>query len=451
MFSFLKNLTFYQIIISFIIIYIVFIQWLVEDFYLPQIVGWIPEFTILVLAGLVVITEKKGLIFISSKPVLIFVVITLISFAVNRTPLPSLILFARMLARYYLLGCIVYSIKMDEEQEKFFIDLIIKLLILQIFIAPIKFFFWEYGEKPMSLMGHAVTTFTALMGFALAVSYGLVKKQWKKMAYMMFGFLLVIIAGGKRAVVFYISLVLGWAVLKLRSKKVAFKGKKLLIIVIILFIPVFFYITCRILPTLNPENKFWGTFSLTHIKTYATLYCLSVNPQTNLPEGRESALIMSVIRMSDNYKDLLLGYGPGIAIKSKVAKISNEDVIAMTGVSYGQSGVVWLLIQVGFLGAIFFYRIFLKLGYYAKYCFENDQDENYRLFYAFMILYTFIISFIAYLYDPAFKNIYTDSLYYILAGILCKRYDRVFELNKKLTSTQLNTEAGSPLHQAPAD
>lgn len=428
------KLTFYQKIIVGIILFIVLIQWMVNASILPQMIGWIPDFLIIFLAISVYFTEERGIVFLVSKYLFLVLAIVIISTIANQVNLSMLIIFGRALFRYYLLGCVVYSIAMNEEQEKFFIKLIFSILILQIFVAPVKVILIGLGESPMSLIGSSITTFTVLTGFSLALSYGLFEKKWKYMSFLMAGFMIVAVAGGKRGVIFLVPVLLIYALIKLRTKKIVIKAKKTLALLVLVFAWLLIVVVCKSLPTLNPEGTFWGSLDYKFAYEYAVKTSLEVDPETNLPTGRISSFFFTLNKISSSPIKILFGNGPGISIRSTVTKTSQYKVISDTGVHYGQNGLVWIMVQIGILGAVVFFVMLTKFSSYAKYCLLNDSNESYKVFYSFMILYTFIITFIAYIYSPAFKGLFTDSIFYISAGILCKRFDKVVSYleNKKI-------------------
>jgi hypothetical protein len=91
------------------------------------------------------------------------------------------------------------------------------------------------------------------------------------------------------------------------------------------------------------------------------------------------------------------------------------------GIGYGENGLTWLSIQVGYLGALIFFIFlysFLKESYLY---FRQENDQYWQSFAAGMVGFTFIFAATSLLYTPFFNSDSVSVFYFYLAAIVIIR------------------------------
>lgn len=177
-------------------------------------------------------------------------------------------------ARYFELYCLFFLVHdaiYKRQQGKMLLRLFYQIFMVQILISVLKFILFNGRQiegivGTFTISGGAVGTIIPILGFIVLWFYRNGKMSWKDWLFVA-GLLLVGFTTGKRAVWFILPVVIA-------AFMVYVQGIRLnkYIILGIAAIPIVFYFGARLTPTLNPENKVWGSFDLEYMFDYAETY-----------------------------------------------------------------------------------------------------------------------------------------------------------------------------------
>lgn len=191
-----------------------------------------------------------------------------------------------------------------------------ELILLQIWSMVLKTillrFSWYEGMVGFfgpSQGGGAGTSFPLVALAWVCLNSNMEIRGWKQWAFVV-GLLFIGIMTGKRAVVVLFPLFF-----ILFSLIVAKKRYSRTAMIAIVIAPLLFYIGIRLTPSLNPENKVWGSFDLDYALNYGTEYAMGRKDKSGETEkgtGRVGAdlLMWERIKDTDAYTDQSwYGYG----------------------------------------------------------------------------------------------------------------------------------------------
>ncbi len=176
---------------------------------------------------------------------------------------------------------------------------------------------------------------------------------------------------------------------------------KLGVVLVLSFVA--FYVTVRIIPSLNPEQEIGGRFDLNYVIEYSEKYSKGEDSAENKIGRIEAPEVIINKIMSDEPYKRWFGYGSGILVKSSYNKLTNAGISPIDyttfkfGVGYGtRTGFLQLLIQSGFLGVLFYSLIFLN--FLIKFLFNRNLNGVNKTFHltAIMFLVIFFIDFFTY-------------------------------------------------------
>lgn len=176
-------------------------------------------------------------------------------------------------ARYVELFLLLFLLKdaiFVRHQKEVILRLFYDILLMQILISVVKWLLFRRQIEGLvgsfSIVGGAMGTTIPILGFIILWFYRQGRFTWKDWLYVA-GLLLVGFTTGKRAVMFILPLVMA-------AFMIYVKGIRLnrYMMLALCSVPFLFYIGVRLTPTLNPENKVWGTFDWDHVFNYAETY-----------------------------------------------------------------------------------------------------------------------------------------------------------------------------------
>ena len=343
---------------------------------IPGQANWLTE---LLIMGLFVrmLTERiatgRQIRLFGGPIVTIFVVIIISSILLNQVQPVGIILFMRLILRFYLLMVVLVNLDYDESFMLRINKLIAWLFIIQIPTGVVKMFI-NGGIQEINIGTYAMwsggpTTIIPLIAIGFLVSHYFLYKKSLNNLWLALGFIAFSIIGNKRGFMFYLPVVfifISWNFRNQIRKYYQFMFLSVLIILLTL------YFASRFIPTLNPERKVWGTFSIEYIKNYALDY--TTKEVDGKAIGRTSATIAIYNYLAkQGMYTAMFGTGPGKIMKSTFKShdtsfTKQEDEI---GVGYGMTGLNWLAIQVGYIGAavwfsFYVYALWTLFGYYKR-------------------------------------------------------------------------------------
>jgi hypothetical protein len=408
--------------IAFVLVTVSSTAWACEHGYLPSQVMWAPE----LVSGLLfvkVFRDRRS----RHKPMELygfgvwaaFVAVVAFSALMNGMHPISSLLFLRLLVRYYLLFLAMINMDLTEKELRWTNGLVAGIFLLQLPLALVKLGVYGQGETPLGLNGHSQTTSVVLIALSFLLAYYFIWRPSGHLLLLCMGFIGFGLVGGKRGIVFLIPMLLVYLFWRVTRNRAALLRMMALAVVIV---PPSFYISARLLPTLNPERKVWGRFDPAYPFQYAKDYTTHRNEE-GYADGRVSASIDVFRRLvDDGVWRLALGNGPGCLLKSMFASFDRrDDMEIQSGIGYGLTGLNWMALQVGYLGVVVFLVFLAKIERVALYCFERDEAPYWQAFGLGMAGFSFVMMYIALVYSPAYIDDCLSAFYFSLAGVLYTR------------------------------
>jgi hypothetical protein len=409
-----------------------FTDWAIEQGFLPFLIMWFPE----LLSGLLFlkvlvqsVARKQNFRTAGFRFVLLFLFIAFYSLIYNSSGLIPALLMLRLLFRYYILFLAILNLDLDEKAMKLINSFVIIIFLLQLPLAIIKLFVYGQGETSLGLSSHSISTMIPLIAVSFLFSFYFLYK--KRIAYLsgIFCFVGFSFVGGKRAFIFFFVLLIAFLLWVLK-KQIRLNLKAIFLAVMLICIS--FYFAARLLPRFNPQNKIWGEFNIKHIINFVFEYETGVTG-AGMTGGRISTSI-NVFNLLSKGGPLhwAFGFGPGVIVKSMFAGYDRrENLEKRFGIVYGENGLSWLAIQVGYLGAFLFFLflyVFLKESYLY---FRQEDDQYWQSVGSGMVGFTFIYLITCLVYIPFFNFSGVSVFYFYLLAIVV--------LRKRIMKAQKNT------------
>jgi hypothetical protein len=332
-----------------------------------------------------------------------FTVFSLISTAISNTSLSLLLLFYRDYIFIFLLFYATFNLRFTDYEIKLLLKLSLLCASVQIAANFIKYLVSGSIIEPyvgsMAVLGGSLTIIFALTGSAYAIVMYLDSKNTKFLL-LLIGFIAFSIIGGKRATVVYVPLL--YLILLIRHQitngikpMILFKQITLFIIIFLTII----YLSIRLMPSFNQENKVWGTFDLDYALDYSERY-VSTGAGAIDEIGRSAAPAYILKNTaSDSFVNFYFGYGSGHLIKSSLNPLisrlgsQNELTKDLYGVGYGaRTAFLQLFLQVGIFGVFLYLCIWYKFFRFAQRNLSTYDHKKSKS--AYLILFGFSLVFL---------------------------------------------------------
>jgi hypothetical protein len=346
-----------------------------------------------------------------------FVFLSVTSSVINRIDSFSLIYFLI----YTLLSYTYFVILVNERNIRLIKSVIayLKILVLiQIPVVIVKYFVLGQSEKggigTLSINAGSVSTIFPVLVITVLICYFLFSEKMKYLL-LIGGFCLFAIVGAKRAIIFFIPivLVLSYFLFYKMNRMIFVRRVAQKLVLIALGGGVAFYVFVRTNPTLNPEHSIGGSFDTEYLTKYVTNYTSSAGK--NMEEmRRKDGLFYFINYISSGTTDLFLwGDGAGKLIQSKY-NVHSGTMNEEYGVRYGgRMGFVWLLLQVGILGTLLYLLFYVRLYWYV-----SKRYLSHPIYLAFLVLtIIFFIDLVIYS-DVFLRYEYLKGLYFVLLGMI---------------------------------
>jgi len=229
----------------------------------------------------------------------------------------SVLLFTRELSKDlipFLLFFIFAKIMQEPNNSETLKLLFFRLINAQILFSIAKLIIlMDYHEGMVGSLtgiskGGPGTTLPLLGMIFIALNSKMILKR--KDIWMIVGLLLTGILAGKRALLLLFPVLYVLLSIYVYRKKF---GRNLIYVVILL--PAIIYIGLRLMPTLNPENKIWGSFNPEYAWNYGVKYSTGKEDPSDEIEkgtGRLGALVLSLDLFTDNTisnEKIVFGHG----------------------------------------------------------------------------------------------------------------------------------------------
>ena len=189
------------------------------------------------------------------------------------------------------------------------------------------------------------------------------------------------------------------------------------------------------IPSLNPEEKTGGSFSIKHIMKYTIAYNLRMlddrewdNPDivhdTGVQMGRIRVIAESIkwIEKQDLFT-VMFGIGGGALSKSYLTKNKYDIMFTRLRIRGVMPFMISILLECGVVGLISFSIFLLRFYLAIRDRFFSVNDRNDRIFVLGMLGVQFIFIFDSFIYSCASMtyNVLTPIYYFLLACIFIKQ------------------------------
>jgi len=309
--------------------------------------------------------------------ILLFISICFLSAIINSIDYLRTIFFMRHFILFYMFFLCILNSDLKEREIKRLNKFLIFLLVIQIPVATIKWLIiphpGEFGQESFTgsyaVHGGVLHVLIPLIAIGFIIPMYINKKR--KIFILLFsGFIWFSLIGAKRALFFVLPLFI-LCILYLISHKFQFKFKISKIVTIMVLMATVIYVGIRLSHTLNPEGRVGGSFSLKYVINYFINYTTGrdfLMDGDQYATGRYAATTTMVKYLTDSkIENFLLGYGPGIALKSGLIEDNYRSTFLSFGIEDGITGFVWLSAQIGIIGTI-------SLLYLLFYLFKKVLD-----------------------------------------------------------------------------
>jgi len=402
---------------------------------LPDLANFVPELVILGLCA--VISVKRASHEPQSKPVGLPFVYMLVGVTIlsaiwmERSPL-SVVLFLRLLVRFYLLYWAVIRFEVSEERLRWYLSVVMILMVIQIPTAAVKCAIYGQGESAIgtyATSGGGNSTAIPMVAAGFLLTYHWTYRRSHCFLFGIVAFTAFGLIGGKRAV--FVMVPLTCFLTAINAHDFALGDRHIPIRHYVLAGVagvIIFYVGVRLCPTLTPEGEVWGSFDLDHVYSYVVQYGTGES-QDGYTIGRFSSTLRSVESVIGDGMTAAMGFGPGRAMKSRFAGAGREQSIgvrgggymggdAELGIMYGTTGFSWLLLQIGFVGAVVWLGLYVYLGAVLRRMARQEGDPFWRSYYLSMVCFTIVVVLLSITYGSyMIAGDLMTFLYFLLLGI----------------------------------
>lgn len=359
--------------------------------------------------------------------VISFILVSIVSMVLNGIMFYTFMqfLFLTLLPYFYF---IVIINENNTKRINFITRCIIILVLIQIPVIIIKYMILGQSEKgaigTLSIGMGSISTVFPVTIIAFLISFYLFTNKMKYLIlialYILFG-----IIGNKRAITFIIPLefIFGYIMYLIFFIKKVDSGVITKFILILFFGMASIYIMVRTNPTLNKEKKVWGSFDIEYLLNYSDNYSTTDKSMGKIEMRRKDGLIyFAKYSISREYSNFLFGDGAGILVQSNFDR-NTGSMEQKYGVRYGgRMGVIWLLLQVGFLGVVIFLGFIMSMN---RFLFKRLPIRNNYLLLGFLIATVFmLLDFLSYSIIFVATEI-GKGIYFYIFGLLYLQYENL--------------------------
>jgi len=385
---------------------------------LPDALTFVPELLILGLLAVAIIKRGGGRVFkIGGWPFAVAVGIvahSAMSTIVNNGSWLECTLFLRLLLRFYVMFLALVNIGMSEKQLRWLVGVLAVCLFVQVPVAAVRLLWEGQGERAIgayAYRGGGLSTILPMMMTGVLLTYYIAFRRSKWFLIGILAFVAFGIIGGKRATFLMVPFagVFAFALagrFDVTGRRLSFKTAFLVVIGSVLVI----YLAPQMIPTLNPEREFWGSFDLEYILEYSRDYDTNVT-EDGRTTGRTSTNLRALEVTAGDPFLALAGKGPGSLMKSRFEGVGLERTgsglhswaggIEEMGILYGLTGFSSLLLQLGYPGMLLWLSFYLYILFAMRKMARAERDPFWRAFYLSCACWSLIFLFLSVTYTAA--------------------------------------------------
>lgn len=390
------------------------------------------------------LAKKERFVVFGLLPMTGLFLTSLISYGINDEPLLPLLLFLRHTFIFYIFFIALLNLGIPPGTAHIVNKYLVFLFLIQIPANFIKFFIVGQQEGrgigTMSLRAGSLTTTFVLFALAFAFAFFFFEKR-KIYLLLILGFLLFGIIGEKRAVPFYLPLLvvvivyfyttaIGWKNVLLN------KAEIMHILLVIVLCVANIYVSTKVIPSLNPEQKVGGSFS----PHFLTKYVVRTATWTAdgfekgdifAPESKEQldhtgrialgryATTLRVFRLLKEAGPLKVcfGFGAGNLVTSSLLNRGDlrQPALEKFDIASGITGFVWFALQIGLVGVFFLAWLYVRLFKGAVLLYKESSSQHYKVV-ALGFLganFVFLLDFFTYSTSSFTLGVLTPVYFYI--------------------------------------
>jgi hypothetical protein len=305
-----------------------------------------------------------------------FIIISIISKVLNNIHILQYIVFVSQYWWAYLYFLVIINETNLRRANKIFKAIKIFILV-QLPAVFIKFLLLGISEKggigTLSISSGSLSVIFAILIIVVLFSLYFYKRK-KKYLLLIMGFILFAIIGEKRSIILFgpLLFVTVFLIYLWKSKKIN-PGLLFKYLSIIVFgAGMSLYISLRLIPSLNPDNKVWGQFDPAYVVDWFIYYTKIERDRSRLDNIKFSNL-QEIRRVEGLYyfprylyrkggASFYLGEGAGNLIMLKSVTGIDSSMLAVYGVRYGgRMGIIMTYLQIGLLGVLIYFGMYIKI------------------------------------------------------------------------------------------
>jgi hypothetical protein len=338
----------------------------------------------------------------------------------------SFFLFLRDVFLYYCLFIAVLNLDLTDGVIHLLNRLLMVLFVIQIPAAVVKYVVVGVRESngvgTVSLSGGGYATVVPLFAIAFLFAFYRYKRSVIYLL-LILGFVFFGWVGEKRAVPFLVPVTMLVTLLVQRDspfRKWNWDSIRAVVITVIIGTAALYLFT-RTLHSLNPEQRYGGTFSPVHAARVVVDY-EAHSTDAGQAEGRFACTLRAYEILKDGgLEAALLGLGPGRLRESPLTSTVWKEEWMRLGMVRGYTGFVWLTLQAGVLGALlvlaFYFRLFRLLQ--RTYRTTRNLEQEPWLLGLLVATCVLIVDFVIYSNIGMFHGTFTPVYFYLVA--ICLR------------------------------
>lgn len=398
------------------------------------------------------LAKKERFVVFGLLPMTGLFLTSLISRHINSESPLAFLIFLRHTFIFYIFFIALLNLELPQRTAYKINIYLIFLFIIQIPASVVKFAIVGQGEGQgigtMSLQAGSLTTTFVLFTLAFTFAFFFLTKR-KIYFLLMLGFLLVGVIGNKRAIPFYIPLLvivtvyfytsaIGWKnVLRDKTEVVC-------ILLVIVLCMANLYVSTKIIPSLNPTQRSGGSFNphflIKYVYRTMTLTADGFeNGEIYAPESKEQldhpgriklgryATTLHVFRLLKEAGSLKVcfGFGAGNLVISSLLNRGTLRQLALEqyNIAYGITGFVWFALQIGLVGVFFLVWLYAGIFRRTALLYKKSSSRTYKaLALGFLgANFVFFLDFFTYSTSTLTLGVLTPVYFYI-AFILFKDF-----------------------------
>lgn len=392
-----------------------------------------------------IIKRGRSLKCVGLGPMAALVALSVISSIVNEQPYDNVANFFRNAFLFYLFFLSLLNLDLPERTVRTVNGYVMAIFAFQIVPALIKFsrVGLQEGGGIGTVSVHAGEFSTTLPLFAISflLAFYYLSRDARYLLWILV-FIVFGLLGAKRALVFYVPVVLMFVYMiapsgrreqvNVSSPVAGFRAKKGLV-ALLLISTITLYVGFKLMEALNPDQRVWGSFDLAFALTAAYKEETNVLEEGGyfekdqgaphsgdpLATGRISSTAFSFRRLaSEGIVPLLLGSGPGLLTGSIFADANVFGTLRTLGIRYGMTGLVWFVNQVGVLGVLLFLVFYCQMYRKGLYVYRRISSRYWKgIALGFVgATFVFLLDFMTYSVSTLTMGSLTAVYYYVAAA-----------------------------------